>query len=79
MTSLQQGTLVEATRKTHAGTETLLGTVTMMLIEGETPTHVWVEGTVTHSQVSGLTIPEGHSATWTMPVEPTRWTRLEVL
>ena len=65
-----KGMLATVTRATMTGTETIVGRVTATLAEGETITHVTVEGTVAHETVRGLPLPvterEGEPVTVTM-------------
>jgi len=84
-TMIRQGSLVEATRRTHIGTETLLGRVAWLLVEEhegqETPIQATVEGMVIQTRITGLPLPieEERPETWMVSVEPTRWSRLQVI
>jgi hypothetical protein len=74
--NVKQGSLVIVTRATHAGIETILGRVTageIAEIEGrEVMTHVIVEGTVQHTKIGNMLIPEEREVTLNMiPVEST--------
>jgi hypothetical protein len=52
------GTLVEVMRRTHTGTEVIVGhVISPLVIEEETVTHVTVEGMVVATQVEGLPLP----------------------
>ena len=83
---MKQGTKVLVTRATLIGTEEILGIVTMGLIEEiegkETMTHITVEGMVIATMIHGLPLPieEERSVTLTMiPVESTKWTKVEII
>ena len=54
---MRKGSLVRVTRATPVGTEEILGTVTMGLIEGGKMTHITVKGMVTATKIRGLPLP----------------------